>query len=78
MHYTNPQGLRGILDSSGASLGVTTKLRPYDVGFMRLGPVEYDLMIRIPPKRVTNGSQHYPEAFIMVLLLLLLSAGRGL
>ena len=53
MHYTNPNRLSNIIDSSGASLGLTTKLRKYDGGFMRLGPVEYQSLIRIPPRKVS-------------------------
>ena len=53
MHYTNPNRLSNIIDSSGASLGLTMKLRKYDGGFMRLGPVEYQSLIRIPPRKVS-------------------------
>ena len=56
MHYTNPEGATNIFDSSGASLGVTTKLRQYDSDIMMTGPVIYDPLIRIPPFRVREAN----------------------
>ena len=52
MHYTNPEGAADIIDSSGLSLGVTTKLRPHEAGIMTLGPVFDVLQIRVPARRV--------------------------
>ena len=52
MHYTNPERATDIIDSSGLSLGITTKLRPHEAGTMMLGPLFDQFQIRVPAKRV--------------------------
>ncbi|KAJ3116723.1 hypothetical protein HDU96_008962 [Phlyctochytrium bullatum] len=44
VHYNNPDGDSGVIDSSGFQIFYTTKLRQYEVGVLTLGNVE----IRLP------------------------------
>eukprot|EP00475_Leptophrys_vorax_P007706 TRINITY_DN14888_c0_g4_i2.p1 TRINITY_DN14888_c0_g4~~TRINITY_DN14888_c0_g4_i2.p1 ORF type:complete len:518 (-),score=2.07 TRINITY_DN14888_c0_g4_i2:241-1677(-) len=50
-HYTNPDGLPGIVDSSGIFLKVADQRRKYDAGYMLLGPTIHSIQIKIPPQQ---------------------------
>ncbi|XP_076089940.1 dopamine beta-hydroxylase-like [Mytilus galloprovincialis] len=50
VHYNNPQLSKGIEDSSGIRLYVTSKLRKFDSGIMELG-LEYTNKMAIPPNQ---------------------------
>ncbi|KAG2430801.1 hypothetical protein HXX76_009777 [Chlamydomonas incerta] len=45
VHYSNPDGVEGVRDSSGLVLHTTPQLRPHDIGVLALGP----LVFYIPP-----------------------------
>ncbi|XP_065314626.1 dopamine beta-hydroxylase-like [Gordionus sp. m RMFG-2023] len=47
-HFNNPNNYDGILDSSGFSIYLTSKLRKYDTGFLEIG-YEYSPKLMIPP-----------------------------
>ncbi|GJP76899.1 hypothetical protein CLOP_g7345 [Closterium sp. NIES-67] len=49
VHYTNPEGHAGMVDSSGMYWMLADAPRPVEASIMMLGPVHYNLQIRIPP-----------------------------
>lgn len=51
MHYDNPRGLAGVVDSSGIKLVLTETPRLYDAGVLLMGQVLQGMLI---PPRATN------------------------
>jgi dopamine beta-monooxygenase len=47
IHYTNPEGISGVKDSSGFKLHYTSNLRKHDIGVLTLGVIGYT----IPPQQ---------------------------